>query len=54
MGANFGNGTLKVFLASVKNVLPPFTDMSQTVTISEVCKSGHSIVLKEHWQGCYC
>lgn len=32
IGPNFGNGTLKIFVISVKNVLPPFIGMFQTVT----------------------
>lgn len=53
IGTNFGNGTLKIFLTSVKNVLPPFIDMFQTGSVSQVCKSGHTVILNEHWQGCY-
>lgn len=53
IGTNFGNGTLKIFLTSVKNVLPPFIDTFQTGSVSQVCKSGHTVILKEHWQGCY-
>lgn len=53
MGTNVGNGTLQIFLTGVKNVLPPFIDMFQIVTVSQVCKSGHTVILKEHWQACY-
>lgn len=53
IGTNFGNGKLKIFLTTVKNVLPPLTGMFQTVSVSEVCKFGHNVILKECCQGCF-